>query len=76
VPRCYYNENMDGSDCPPDGRFDIPYEPCTPCADTEELARAGGRLMLEHTREGYPRFIWVESKTVRAGWVVGVELKR
>ena len=73
ITRCYYNENMNSDSTQPDGRMDIQYQPITPCPDTEELAHAGGRLMLRHTREGYPVIFWANSKTVRSGWVIGVE---
>jgi len=51
------------------GRFYTPITP--PCADTDELARRGERLVFKHSR-GESRLSVVPKDIIHAGWVMGV----
>ena len=55
---------------------DRDYTPCTPIADSDELAGRGPRLILVHNDalppSGSPTLLWVEKDELSRGWVIGL----
>lgn len=48
------------------------YFPVMPsCADSDELAQQGRRLMIRHSRHGLSTFI-APTTEIHAGWVIGL----
>ena len=50
----------------------IPYQVITPpCADNDELAAQGKRLIVYHSPNGV-QFIIADPGVLQAGWVIGI----